>query len=203
MAPRAVWTTYEGLNGIDIHVANDLPSPMNATLRVALYRHGEQRVAQAETSIHIDARGAQTFGVEQILGHFVDAACAYRFGPPGHDLIAVSLHDAPASDPFAQTFRLPAGPPPRLPMLELGLTAQSTRLADGTIQLSITSRRFAWGVRATIPGWMLDDAYFAIGPGGARRILFHPHDSTRPPAAVNFTALNAEGRLRVAIGSAP
>jgi len=202
LAPRAVWTTDEGLNGIDIHVANDLPSPMNAILRVAIYRHGEQLVAQAETSIHVAGRGVETFGVEQLLGRFVDAACAYRFGPPGHDLIAVSLLDAPASEPFARTFRLPAGPPPRLPMTEIGMAAQATRLADGTIQLSIASRRFAWGVRAAIPGWTPDDAYFAIEPGGARRILFHPQDSTQAPAAVNLTAVNAEGRLRVAVGSA-
>ena len=40
LAPSAIWTTDEGLNGIDIHVANDLPASLEAWLRVAIYRNG-------------------------------------------------------------------------------------------------------------------------------------------------------------------
>src|SRR5207253_8672744 len=32
LAPIAVWTTDEGLGGIDAHVANDGPKPLDATL---------------------------------------------------------------------------------------------------------------------------------------------------------------------------
>ena len=34
----AVWSTDEGLAGIAAHVANDGPDPLEAKLRVALYR---------------------------------------------------------------------------------------------------------------------------------------------------------------------
>jgi beta-mannosidase len=202
LAPRAVWTTDEGLNGIDIHVANDHPSPLDATLRVALYQHGEQRVAHAESPVSIDPRETRTFGVEQILGRFVDAAYAYKFGPPGHDVIAVSLHNTKDAAAFAQTFRLLPNLPPRRPIADLGLTAQASLLENGTIRLSIASLRFAWGVRAAIPGWLPDDAYFGIEPGTDRHIHFHPLDSAQAPPALHVTAANAEGRLRVEIGSA-
>ena len=202
LAPRAVWTTDEGLNGIDIHVANDLPAPLDAIVRVALYRHGEQRIASAETTIQIPARDARTFGLEQILGRFVDAAYAYKFGPPGHDVIVVSLHESSEAPAFAQTFRLPSGPPRQQPIADLGLAAQTSLTEDGTIRLSIGARRFAWGVRANAPGWLPDDAYFGIEPGTTRQILFRPIDSAKSPSALNVTAANAEGRLRIAIGSA-
>ena len=56
LARCAVWTTDEGLNGIDIHVANDGPSPLMGWLRVALYRMGEQRV-QEDADLARDAEG--------------------------------------------------------------------------------------------------------------------------------------------------
>jgi beta-mannosidase len=83
LAPCAIWTTDEGLNGIDIHVANDGSAPLEAWLRVALYRLGEQRVQESDVPIKIPGRTARTFGVEHILGRFADASYAYRFGAPG------------------------------------------------------------------------------------------------------------------------
>ena len=48
LAPAAVWTTDEGLGGVVAHVANDGPEPLDARLRVALYRDLEQRVGDGE-----------------------------------------------------------------------------------------------------------------------------------------------------------
>ena len=92
LAPCTVWTTDEGLNGVDIHVANDGPAPLDAWLRVALYRRESTRSPSPISPSPSRNTRRMTFGLEQILGRFVDAACAYRFGPPGHDVIAASLH---------------------------------------------------------------------------------------------------------------
>ena len=83
LSPRAIWTTDEGLNGVDLHAANDEPTPLEARLRVALYRSGEHRVAAEERAIAIPAHRTVCFGVEQVLGRFADASYAYRFGPRG------------------------------------------------------------------------------------------------------------------------
>ncbi|MBZ5606471.1 MAG: glycoside hydrolase family 2 protein, partial [Acidobacteriia bacterium] len=138
LAPRTVWMTDEGLNGIDVHVANDAPSPMNAFLRVALYRLGEHKVAESEIAIAIPANHTSAFGVEEILGRFVDAGYAFRFGPPGHDLIAASLHRSQGDAPFAQAFRFPAGRPiQRVPIDQLGITAEYSQT-----EIVLSAKRF-------------------------------------------------------------
>ncbi|HTD45531.1 MAG TPA: hypothetical protein VK687_15190 [Bryobacteraceae bacterium] len=201
LARCAVWTTDEGLNGIDIHVANDGPSPLMGWLRVALYRMGKQRVQESDLPINIPEHTTRTFGLEHLLGRFVDASYAYRFGPPGHDVIAVSLHASPGDIPFAQSFRFPAGrTTDRMPISELGLAGESKVHADGTIEMLLGSRRFAWGVRVVVPGFLPDDAYFGLEPGGKRRILLTPVRTGNTPANLTVTAMNAEGRFAVPIG---
>jgi beta-mannosidase len=201
LAKCAVWTTDEGLNGVDIHVANDGSPPLVGWLRVALYRMGEQRVQESDLPINIPEQTTRTFGLEHLLGRFVDASCAYRFGPPGHDVIAVSLHASPGDIPFAQSFRFPAGrATQRIPISDLGLAGESKVHADGTIEMLLGSRRFAWGVRVAVPGFLPDDAYFGIEPGGKRRILLTPVRTGNTPANLAVTAMNAEGRFAVPIG---
>ncbi len=93
LAPVAVWTTDEGLGGLAIHVANDRPEPLAQTLRVTLYRDGEHVVGETTAPLDVPAHGSWTGDVESLLGRWVDAAYAYRFGPPQHDLVVVALDD--------------------------------------------------------------------------------------------------------------
>lgn len=203
LAPCAVWTTDEGLNGVDVHVANDGPAPVNAWLRVALYKSERQRIAESEIAIAVPKHTTSTFGAEQILGRFVDAAGAYRFGPPGHDVIAASLHLNRGDVPIAQTFRFPPGlATGRVPIEELGLTAEARLQPSGSIELLISAARFAWGVRAVAGGLLPSDAYFGLEPGVKRRIVLTPNPEGTVPARLAVTAVNAEGRLPVAIEGA-
>ena len=199
LAPCAIWTTDEGLNGVDIHVANDSDTRRESWLRVALYRNGELKVSESERLIAIPAHTTLSFGAEEILGRFVDAACAYRFGPPGHDLIATSLHSERGDVPFTQAFRSPTGrSAERRPIDELGVAVEARYLDDETIEMLFTARRFAYGFRANAPGWLPDDAYFGIEPGVARRILLRPLRPGQAFSSISITAINAEGRLSVA-----
>ena len=86
LAPIAVWMTDEGLGGIAVHVANDRPEPLAARLRVALYRDGEHPVGDIVVAIELPAHGSAERNVEAVLGRFVDASWAYRFGPPAQDV---------------------------------------------------------------------------------------------------------------------
>lgn len=200
LAPCTVWTTNEGLNGVDVHVANDRPAPIEARLRVALYRLGEQKVAASDRALTIPARTALTFGVEEILGRFVDAAWAYRFGPPGHDVIVASLHQPDDEIPFAQSFSFPAGRPAhRVPISALGIVGNSELLADGCLEVLLGSKRFAWGVRVAAPGFLPDDAYFGLEPGVRRRIILTPLAGATLSPKPTVAAVNAEGRLPIAM----
>lgn len=84
LQPVAVWIVDEGLNGLDVHVANDGPEPVAGTLEVSLLRENDAPGESASLELSVPAHGHRTIGVEALLGRFADASYAYRFGPPPH-----------------------------------------------------------------------------------------------------------------------
>jgi beta-mannosidase len=197
LAPVAIWTTNEGLNGVDIHVANDSSQPLRASLRAALYQHGERRVAECSREIEVGAGGSLTVGLEAMLGRFADAAYAYRFGPAGHDVVAASLHAPDEAIPFAQTFRFPEARP--VQSSQLGLSGTCRALADGSLRLTVQASRLAWGVRVAARGFQPNDRYFGLEPGIAREIQLKPVAEAQRPTSVAVSAVNAESRLVVPV----
>ncbi|MDQ6745074.1 MAG: glycoside hydrolase family 2 protein, partial [Actinomycetota bacterium] len=112
LAPVAVWSTDEGLGGIVAQVANDRATHLRATLRVALYRDLEQCVEEASQKVELEPHCACSLNLETVLGRFVDVGWAYRFGPPGQDLVVLSLERAgEPPEVLGQAFRLPVGRP--------------------------------------------------------------------------------------------
>ena len=199
LSPQTVWMTDEGLNGIDIHIANDCAETMVARLRVALYRFDGRKLAESHREIAVPARDALTLGAEELLGRFVDVAYAYRFGPPGHELVVASLHQGDGDALLAQAFRFPVQHPTgRAPVSEIGLEGEARLLADGSLEVLLSSRRFAWGVRVGTPGYVPDDNYFSIEPAGKRRVMLAvTNRAEKAPANIAVVAANAEGRVIV------
>lgn len=151
LASLAVWTTDEGLGGLAVHVANDRPEPLRADLRVTLYRDGEHVVEEATTALEVAGRSSWTGDVETLLGRWVDAAYAYRFGPPQHDLVVVAIDAlglAHAREPAGRSAA-------RLSAEQLGLSV-ADRLA--------TTRRAVLGARVG------DGPQFVIEPGRPRAV---------------------------------
>ncbi|MCW3022161.1 MAG: glycoside hydrolase family 2 protein [Conexibacter sp.] len=110
LAPRAVWIVDEGLNGLDVHVANDGPGPLVAELHVALLAGGAHTIAEGATALTIPPHATACHNAEGLLGHFADASCAYRFGPPAHDTVVATLRTTDGT-PLAQATHFPTGPP--------------------------------------------------------------------------------------------
>jgi beta-mannosidase len=205
LAPVAVWMTDEGLGGYRAHVANDRPTPLRARLRVALYRHGENRIAEAHEELEVPAHGACERDVEALIGHFADASWAYRFGPPGHDVVVASLErpDADAAGPLAQAFRFPAGRPLRLQTgAELGLSGSLHECSDRTIAMTLCSRRLAYGVRVHVPNFTPSDDALTLEPGVRRTLSLTPHGGASEcrPLEGSLSALNLHGRIKLAMG---
>lgn len=200
LAPCAIWTTNEGLNGIDVHVSNDRPESLNATLHVSLYRFEGKRIAGSHIAVTILGHSATTFGAEEILGRFIDASYAFRFGPLGHDLVVASLHTDNSDFPMSRTFRFSSSPPQsRSPMSELGLRGEARPLNDGRVEVILQSRSFAWGVKVTSRNCAVDDNYFSIEPGGKHRIEILSSNDKGIPENVVVTATNADGRLVIPV----
>jgi beta-mannosidase len=183
LAPVALWTTDEGLAGIDVHVANDRPEPLRGRLRVTLYRDLELRVDGAEEEVEVPPHGSLRRNLEAMLRRFVDASYAYRFGPPGHDAVVAAL-EPDGGEPI-RAVRFPAGRPAPLTAAELGLEAE---IAGG--ELVARTGRIVHGLRGHVPGtvpwtWLLE-------PG--QGVHWPLPEGTR---SVRLTALNLAGSLEV------
>ncbi|HZU61440.1 MAG TPA: hypothetical protein VE983_10765, partial [Solirubrobacteraceae bacterium] len=144
LAPVAVWLTDEGTAGMDVHVANDRPEPLRAQLRVAVYQDLELPVATAQELIEVAGHETQRRGVEAILGRFIDASCAYLFGPAGHDVVMATLESTDHPDRvISQAVRFPAGRPlTREPLARLGIEGLVRPTLDGA-ELRLSSRALA------------------------------------------------------------
>jgi beta-mannosidase len=205
LAPLAVWSTDEGLSGIAVHVANDGAARLRARLRVALYSDQEVRVGEATRELDLPPHGGCELGVEELLGRFVDVSWAYRFGPPAQDVVVCSLEHphADGAELLSQCFRLPAGRPLlREPASRLGLAATLTPTSDEVVALSVSTRRFAYGVRVHVPGFDPSDDAFSVEPGGERRIDLRRAAGHGSAAAGVLTALNLTGRVTIGLGDA-
>ena len=84
LAPVALWILDEGLGGLRVHLANDPGVELEGRLTLRLVREDGKVVEEASRAVRVPAHGHLEVDVEELLGRFVDASYAYRFGPPAH-----------------------------------------------------------------------------------------------------------------------
>jgi beta-mannosidase len=201
LAPTAVWLVDEGIGGVVAHVANDGPDTLRGSLRIALYTDLELPVGRVEVPLSVPPHGAVEHDVEGALGRFVDAAWAYRFGPPAQDAIVATIErdGSGGREILSQAFHFPAGRPPvQEPEGRLGLAATATPTgAGGAVRLVVTTRRLAYGVRIHVAGFATSDDAFSVEPGGGRVIELTPRDEGVTFTGGSLTALNLLGRVAI------
>ena len=208
-APVAVWMTDEGLNGIRVHAANDTSAPVDAVLRVALYRDDEIRVEEAGEAVRLEPHAALDRDVEGLIGRFVDIGWTYRFGPQTVSLVVATLEgpsESPAR-PISQAFRYPLGRPAATDAAErVGLRGTIRRAADGTASATIASTRYAHGVRIRVRGYEPDDDAFGVEPGHERTVRLRPRggevDGVDPARPATLTAANVRGSVPIRVEAA-
>lgn len=191
LAPVACWIVDEGLGGLDVHVANDGPEPLEAELRVALIADSERIVEEAREEIAIPAHGSAHRNVEGLLGRFLDVSYAYRFGPPAYDAVLAVLESGGRQ--VAQAVHFPVGRPaePR-PAEELGLRAEARPGADGITEVELSAERLVHAVRVFGPGAAALDDQATIAPG-ERHVVRVAGEA----AELRVAAANLEGTLPV------
>ena len=202
LAPVAVWMTDEGVNGIAVHIANDRSEPVRARLRVGLYRDLEARVAEGTEELELPARSTVQRTVEGLLGRFVDAAWAYRFGPPSQDAIFATLERSEEpSQILSRSALFPAGlPATRQPPARLGLEAEARADAGDGATVRVRTHAVAYGVRVKAPGFRPDDDSFSLEPGGEQLVRLTPASPHAKFVGAMLTALNLEGAVSVPRG---
>jgi beta-mannosidase len=192
LAPVALWLTDEGLNGYLIHVANDTPSGLSCRLRIALYRDFERPVCDAVEQIDLKPHSVVSRNVEALLGRFVDASWAYRFGPPAHDLVVATLERQldEGWEIVSQAFCFPAGRPVNIESSEdAGLRVDCRQQSDGCVLLTIRSRRLVYAAHLDATDFEPGDDGFCVEPGGLRSILLRPRGQAAWSGGT-FSALN-------------
>jgi beta-mannosidase len=198
LAPVAVWLTDEGTNGVDVHVANDTARPVSGELAVRLFARGRTPIGDAARTITVPARGGLTLGVEELLGRFVDAAYAYRFGPPGHDVIAATLT---VGDAVLRDVHLPLGPPAgRTAPAAATVTAVAGAGAPGEpVPVQVTVTALAYGLGIDAPDFEPDDADLTLEPGGTATVVLHPIAPSATFTGGVVRATNLEGTAPIAM----
>lgn len=195
-APRAVFFTDEGLDGLVLHIVNDLPQALEARIEVGMFRDGRVATGAMRTTLWVPARGALSRHVDGLFGYFTDAGNAYRFGPPRQDVVFARVVDEASGETVADAFHFPAGW--NLPAQHgAAVRCGSTWRDDGKVAVVLQADAFLQAVSVSCEGFVPDDNYFHVAPGRAKRIVFTPRGEASAFRA-GFEALN----LREAIVAA-
>jgi beta-mannosidase len=172
-APLAAWFSNEGLNGLQLHVANDRGASRRCRVEIVALRDGAVRVGQGSAEVELPPHGASVLDVESALGGFRDITWSYRFGPASQDVIHAIVRDAETLHVLADATALPLGCARPL-RGDLGMTAQVTGDAATGWFVTLAAAQFAQAVSVECPGFTPEDNYVHVVPGHGRRIRLHP-----------------------------
>ncbi len=194
LQPVAVALSDEGCNGVDVHVWNDWPHTLDARLELALFRHGEIPVARASKPVQLAGGACLSLPACEFFDTLLDLNHAYRFGPPGHDLLCAALRDE-AGQLLAE-HHLMLFPARMIEPVDIGLEARARTLPDGTAELLIGARRFAYAVAIHADNFVPDDQYLNVPPGETRCVRITP---TIPGSKLKGTvrAINSRSAARI------
>jgi beta-mannosidase len=186
LAPIALAITDEGTNGLALHLVNETAEPVTRSLELTLWRGGDTNVGRAAREITVPARGAIELPALALFDGFYDLSYAYRFGPPGMQVIHATFGQL-------DCFWFPAGMP-AMRGATVGLVARR----EGTT-LTVSAQQFAQFVAIDLPGWIPDDDGFHLAPGQRRTITLTRSGDGAPDhrSSGTVTALNAEAVAKV------
>jgi len=195
LQPIVLLATDEGLNGLTLHAVNDTRQPISATLRLTLYRLGQVPIAEGTVDLSVPAFGSVAIGDAEILGRFVDATYAYRFGPRAHDLAVATLRDAKGGAVLGRAFHV-ARLEPTQPGIDPGLEAAAEPAGPGEWRVTVRAARFARSVALDAPGFIAEDDFFHVEPGGEHVVLLR---GKRAPLRASAKPLHASSPTTVRV----
>jgi beta-mannosidase len=189
----------EGLNGLWLHALNDTPAPVDAELRVALYLDGTMRGRPAHQTLRIPGGSSTSVHADAMFGAFLDLTRAYRFGAPGHDVVAATLRDPATATLLGSCYYFP-GTLPATCSTDLGLTAHIEPMGS-EYSLVLETRRFAHAVGIELDDFLPADNYVCVEPGEIRRVAL---TAIRPAASLRgrVSALNGSGTVPIVASEA-
>jgi beta-mannosidase len=131
------------------------------------------------------------------LGGFRDLNHAYRFGPPGNDLLHVTLVDRLSGALLAETLHFA----PELlnqRSADVGLSARAEALPNGHMRVTLGCERAALGVHVQAEGWRGHSSLLHLPPGGSATLDFAPRPGGTRAWRATAGALNAHAVITIA-----
>ncbi len=194
LAPVALLAADEGLNGFWLHAMNDTPDPIDAELRMSLYRDGCLDGEPGVRALVIPARSSCSVMADTLFGRFRDVNQAYQLGIRTHDVVAATLRDRARKTTLAVAHGFPGGLPAGRDS-RLQLVARARPIAEG-YAVTLEANRFAHAVTVRADGFVPDDNYLHLEPRQRRVLILRPVSQWQALVG-SVAALNAAGEVPI------
>ncbi|GHO46328.1 glycoside hydrolase family 2 protein [Ktedonospora formicarum] len=198
LRPKTCFFSDEGVSGLYLHLVNEQAEPINARLELALYRlPGTQVEETLSIEVSIPPRVGKELHVDALLGRFLDLTYAYRFGPPVHDIVVAILSERETGQVLGESFYFPHGLP-NVQEQSIGLQAQAALQVDGSYLLQIHTEQFAQAVAINASGYLPEENYFHLYPGGTKSVRLTPQGN-KSTLWGSLTTLNSQHSVNIQV----
>ena len=198
LAPVQILLSDEGLNGLDVHIINETPTTIAATVELNCINQSSVAVLSVDQDVILQAYGSLSLSSYALGRGFFDITRAYQFGPAEHSVTIATLLYTQSREVISQAFHFPLGR--LLPFEELGLAAVVRHDGIGWM-IEITTVRFAQAVHLDVDGYRPDFNWFHLSPSGAKTVrLSSVGKQDHPPNGV-MGALNSRKTISIQVKS--
>lgn len=194
-ASQVIYLTDEGADGLLLHISNEKSQPLEGNVTLQMLVDGNITTT-ATKKVTIQSGSTLSISSDELLDGFYDAAYAYRFGPPKHDVVIATLSDEEGNiiseaslfpQPIAQKRSLK-------PIIHTTATA-----VDDAYLVKLESNLFLRSVHFEVTGYIPDDNYFCLLPGRKRVIRFRPYGKKTTRFRCYVEALNMKHSVKVTL----
>lgn len=178
-----------GLDGLFVRINNEAATSFDGKLRVRVLQRASHAIADESTSVTVEAGATGYVPVDALLGRFFDTTYTYRFGPPKHDVVVVTLDDDARPNPLVAAYYPGHRNLDPTPLPELRAEVEP----DGdTVTIRLEAQSFLQAVKLQSTFHAFDDNYFDLPPGTIWTVTARAMTSPAKPFRASVSALNLE-----------
>ena len=178
-----------GLDGLFARITNESSDTATGQLHVRVLQHASQAIAEETVSVSVPPATTEHISIDKLLGRFFDTTYTYRFGPPKHDVVVVTLEDGSQRNPLVAThypgdrnLHFAAAP---------DLTVRTETDGD-TVVVRLRASCFLKAVKLQSTFYEFDDNYFDLPPDTDWTVTARALTTPARPFRATVSALNLE-----------